>query len=195
MKLVHKDTRMNSWKLFFSDKINFITFSLFALTTYAFMVVNSSFLLFAELRDGYVLEDYILNRIPPINVSIILFTITYLAIILVLQLLSCYYESCLYFGAGRGATKEDSRGSLTEEQRWNAPKYQNLAWYELSNWSTSSSSTFQTFNYQTLQSRGTNSDTLIMVFFLKWQNVLWVDQRSYGFQKDYDPSGLNQSIS
>lgn len=82
MTIAPKNSRMNSWRLFFSDKIDFVTFSLLALTTYIFMVVNSSFLLYAELRDGYVLEDYILNKIPAINVSILLFSITYTAIVL-----------------------------------------------------------------------------------------------------------------
>ena len=76
------NSKMNSWRLFFSDKIDFVTFSLLALTTYVFMVVNSSFLLYAELREGYVLDDYILNKIPAINVSILLFSITYTAVVL-----------------------------------------------------------------------------------------------------------------
>lgn len=70
------------WRDYFSRKYNVILFAVLLLGVYFSLSFISNFLSWAEYREGYVIKDWLLTLISPVDLSVPLFVMTYSSIII-----------------------------------------------------------------------------------------------------------------
>ncbi|HMQ05781.1 MAG TPA: phosphatase PAP2-related protein [Saprospiraceae bacterium] len=82
MTLTSKPLSQMKWRLFFEDNLNVVTFFTLLLIALLVLAVNTVFLMYAEVQDGHIIDDWLLKYINPMDVSYYLFGVTYAAMVL-----------------------------------------------------------------------------------------------------------------
>jgi hypothetical protein len=72
---------IKKYKLFFAKKSNIYEFTISVISLILILIILSNFLLFIELRNGFVLNDLILSIFQPLKLTWLIFSILYLGII------------------------------------------------------------------------------------------------------------------